>query len=145
MQGAHGKMFEFTRRIVRIDDEPGSGGKGIRHPLAVTVGLAGPAILRVRDRDQVVDQIDGANALLGNPWAKIGRVEARMADVQIKLPCYALSSTQEGCCEYLNQVTAEVRHSMLQQFKKPRTVTFGQYIKEPTKLDDCPGPITEML
>ena len=79
-----GELGQFVERRLAIADDAGGGLQDGPHPCAMPVGLAGAAILGVRDRDEVVDEIDRSDVGLSDPVAKSRRIEPSVPDIEVE-------------------------------------------------------------
>src|SRR6185312_1341593 len=79
-----GKLRKGVQRRPAVANHARSGLEDSAHSLAMDFGLAGATELRMRDRNEVVNEIDRAHPGFAQPRAKALAVEAGVPDIQIK-------------------------------------------------------------
>ena len=75
------ELRELVECGLAVCDNAVTGHERAAHPFAVTTIFAGAAELRVRDRDQVMDEIDRPHVRLREPLTKTRGIQASVADV----------------------------------------------------------------
>src|SRR6185437_10353914 len=79
-----GKLLKGVQRRPAVADHAAPRLEDSAHSLAMDFGLTGATELRMRDRNEVVNEIDRAHPGLAQPRAEALAVEAGVPDIQIK-------------------------------------------------------------
>jgi hypothetical protein len=107
--------------------------------------LSGPAIFRVGDRDEIVDEIDGTDVGTAHPLLEPGIVEAGVTDVEIKSSVATAFFTGSGLYQLPYERWSNVSVRTGQDFEKLSRILAAKDPPESPMLDDGLCVLPEMI
>src|SRR6185437_4801576 len=98
-----------------VADEAARALEDILHPLIVLRCLSRPAVFGMEQRNQIVDQVNGVDAVARDPPGERSIVEADMADVEVQkaLPPRTLPCRCECAGEKADELAPELSGLLL--------------------------------
>jgi hypothetical protein len=77
------KLLKLVKRVLGIGNDAVCALEHVAHPLCVAARLSVPAIMRVGDWDEVVNEIDRSKLGPLQPIGQASRIKASMSDIQV--------------------------------------------------------------
>jgi len=135
---------EIVNCRLTVADDAGGGPQDRPHSLAMTLVFTRPTIMRMHDRNKVVNEIDRSDGRSGHPVSEAVGIQSRMANIQIEsifaFPVEGAKMPENG----RGELGPKSARRGLEQSEQVLRSSRAQNSTKTIMLDHCLGPRAEM-